>query len=51
MRFSWPDITDRKWHCWFAWRPVYVRNLDRWVWLEFVGFRYVGGFQCWEYRA
>ncbi len=24
----------KQWHWWFAWRPVYVKDVDCWVWWQ-----------------
>ena len=37
MRFNCDKEDKRKkWHMWFAWRPVKFYNKNEWVWLEYV---------------
>lgn len=40
MRWSNVD-PKRKWHLWFAWKPVIVGDEE--VWLETIERRYIGG--------
>lgn len=44
--------TDR-WKPWFAWHPVYLADLDAWVWLEWVGRRTEAGWDgiSWVYKS
>jgi hypothetical protein len=38
----------RKWHRWFAWRPVWMRESETYYWLETVERCNLG---FWEYRT
>lgn len=53
-----PEYKDKgKWHSWYAWFPVKVKN--EWVWMEYIKRRqviftdYLMDIECshWEYRS
>jgi hypothetical protein len=25
---------QKKWHIWFAWHPIYLDEIEKWIWLE-----------------
>ncbi len=45
MRFEWKS---RRWHSWFAWRPVRLTTGDM-VWWETVDRRFNIYWGCWDY--